>query len=91
MRLRDRADNVQQLQQAVPVRQYRHGPRPAQVHRVQRTAREPHQQRHRRGTRTDARESINLLKAKGWLGGRVVSVQAQKGPINQSISQSIIV
>ena len=49
VRLRDRAHHLQQQQQALPVRQHRHGQGAAQVHRVQRAAREPHQQGHRRG------------------------------------------
>ena len=43
VRLRDRSHHLQQQQPPLPVRQHRHGPRPPQVHRVQRTARVAHQ------------------------------------------------
>lgn len=42
--------HLQWLQQAVSVRQYRHGQSPAEVHRIQRTPREQNQLWHRRGT-----------------------------------------
>lgn len=49
VRLRDRSHYLQPLEQAVSVRQHRHGQGPAQVHRVQRATREPDQCRHYRG------------------------------------------
>ena len=51
MWLWDRADHFQQHQQAVPVRQHGHGQGAAQVHGVQRTAREPDELGHRGGER----------------------------------------
>ena len=44
VRLRNSTHHVQQQQQTVPVREYRHGSSPAQVHRVQRPSRESYQQ-----------------------------------------------
>ena len=50
VRLRDRAHHLHEQQQAVPVRQLRHGQGAAQVHRVQRHRRQSDQQGHPRGT-----------------------------------------
>ena len=52
--LRDRAHHLQPLQQAVPVRQHGHGQGAAQVHGVQRAAREPDELGHRGGERARA-------------------------------------
>lgn len=73
VRLRDRPHHLQPLQQAVPVRQHRHGQGPAQVHRVQRAAREPDQCRHHRGK---AREGGVVV---GETMGDTVSLYFPKG------------
>lgn len=63
VRLRDRPHHLQPLQQAVPVRQHRHGQGPAQVHGVQRAAREPDQRGHHRGKAREGGETGgNFLK-----------------------------
>jgi len=48
LRLRNRSHHLQPFQQVVSVCEHRHGPGTTQVHRVQRTARESHKQRHHR-------------------------------------------
>uniref|UniRef100_A0A9L0IC10 Myocyte enhancer factor 2D n=1 Tax=Equus asinus TaxID=9793 RepID=A0A9L0IC10_EQUAS len=70
MRLRDRAHHLQPLQQAVPVRQHRHGQGATQVYRVQRAAREPHQRRHHRDPEEEGLQRLRQPRARrGGLAG----------------------
>ena len=62
VRLRDRPDHLQRVQQAVPVRVHGHGQGAAEVHRVQRAAREQNQHRHHRGLKKYIYTAIILFK-----------------------------
>ncbi|XP_061603557.1 uncharacterized protein LOC133465125 isoform X1 [Phyllopteryx taeniolatus] len=76
VRLRDRAHRLQQHRQALPVRQHRHGQGAAQVHRVQRAAREPDQRRHRPHV---AQERPQRQRESRRGGGRLCRSEPRRG------------
>lgn len=77
LRLRDRPDHLLVEQQAVPVRQHRHGSRPAQVHRVQRAPRVPHQQEHHRG-KLQGGKLGGKLEENGSKGSAIMQIQVNR-------------